>query len=351
MSELIGQNLLGDVKGLIEQSRARVARSVNSELVLLYWAIGTRIRQDVLGNERADYGKQLLPELARVLQLEYGKGFAQRNLQSMVRFAEVLPDFEILQTLSAQLSWSHLVEIIYRDSPLERDFYLEMARLEGWSVRTLRERIGTQLYARTLAAGKGPQVLKAALEGSRNSGATDLDLVLHDPYVLDFLKLPNPYNEKDLEAAIMADLERFLLELGAGFTFVARQKRITVDTDHFYMDLLLYNRQLRRLAVIDLKLEAFKPAFKGQMELYLRYLDRFEKLEGEEAPIGLILCSEKKQGIVELMGLEQGDIRVSQYLTQFAPLELLEKTLQASVERHKELAARRKVLEEGKRNE
>jgi len=151
MNELIGQNLLGDVKTLIEQSRARVARSVNSELVLLYWAIGTRIRQEILGDERAEYGKQVLPELAHSLQLEYGKGFAQRNLQSMVRFAEVLPDAEILQTLSAKLSWSHLVEIIYRETPLEREFYLEMARLEfqarirsAWSVLT------AQMQAQTL---------------------------------------------------------------------------------------------------------------------------------------------------------------------------------------------------------
>jgi predicted nuclease of restriction endonuclease-like (RecB) superfamily len=324
--------LLADLRELIEASRAAVAQAVNSALVLLYWQAGTRIRADVLQHKRAAYGEQILPTLSAKLTPEYGQGFSERNLARMVRFAEVFPDREIVLGLSRQLGWSHFVEIIPLKIDLQREFYAEMCRVERWSVRTLRDKVGGMLFERTALSRKPEQLARQELAKLREADQLSPDLVFRDPYFLDFLGLADTYSERVLETAILREMERFILELGAGFAFVARQKRIIIDGEDYYIDLLFYHRKLRRLVAIELKLRAFQAADKGQMELYLRWLEKHETEPGEELPIGLILCEEKGDEQIELLQLDRSGIRVASYLTDLPPKDLLQKKLKAAVE-------------------
>jgi predicted nuclease of restriction endonuclease-like (RecB) superfamily len=249
------------------------------------------------------------------------------------------PDEQIVATLSRELSWSHFVEILPLKQPLEREYYAEMCRIERWSVRTLRERIGSQLYLRTAIAKKPEAVVQAEISHLRTGGQMTPDMVFRDPYMLDFLGLPEGYSERDLESAILREMESFLLEMGAGFTFVARQKRISVGADDFYLDLLFYHRHLRRLVAVELKLEPFAPAHKGQMELYLRWLDRYDRAVGEESPIGLILCAGADAEQVELMDLDAANIRVAEYLAHIPDMKLMQAQLHRAVGLARERAA------------
>jgi len=330
--------LLSELRGLIEQARQHVAQAANSTLTMLYWRIGHRIGVELLREERAPYGQEIVFAVSRELTLAYGKGFNEKSLRRMMQLSEAFPDEQIVATLSRQLSWSHFVEILPLKKPLEREFYAEMSRIERWSVRTLRERIGGQLYLRTAIAKQPEAVVDAELKKLRAGGQMTPDLVFRDPYMLDFLGLPDGYSEHDLEAAVLRDMERFLLELGVGFTFVARQKRISVGADDFYLDLLFYHRQLRRLVAVELKLEKFQPAHKGQMELYLRWLDKHDRAEGEEAPIGLILCAEADSEQVELLDLGSANIRVAEYLDKIPDMALMRRQLHQAVLRAREQA-------------
>lgn len=256
------QQLLGDIRSLLVQSRQQLAAAVNSALTLLYWHIGQRIRNEVLQSERAAYGEQTVSTLARQLEAEYGRGFSTKNLRHMLRFAEAIPDAQIVSAARRQLSWTHFKALIYIDDPLKRDFYLQMCQQEGWSTRTLQERLDSLLFERTALFRQPAELLAQELSSTlRQTGELSPALVLKDLYVLDFLGLSDRYLEKNLEDAI-------LLELCAGFSFVARQKRIQIDNDDFYIDLMFYNRRLKRLVAIDLKLGDFKAEYKGQMELY-----------------------------------------------------------------------------------
>jgi predicted nuclease of restriction endonuclease-like (RecB) superfamily len=333
-------SLLHDVRQLIEQARAHVASTANSTLTHLYWRIGDRVRREVLADARASYGEQIVATLSAQLLTVYGKGFAEKNLRRMVQFAEVFPDGDIVVSLIRQLSWTHFIALIPLKQSLEREFYAQMCRVERWSVRTLRERIGSQLYLRSAIAKKPDAVIAQELSHLREGGQVTPDLVFRDPYMLDFLGLPDGYSERDLEAAILRDMERFLLELGAGFTFVARQKRISVGADDFYLDLLFYHRHLRRLVAVELKLEKFAPAHKGQMELYLRWLDQNDRAEGEASPIGLILCASADREQVELMDLESANIRVAQYLHALPDVQVLQAQLHRVVQLARERQAR-----------
>lgn len=333
MKAVMSKGLLQDVRGLIADARRDVARSVNSTLVALYWNVGRRIRQDILGEKRAEYGEQIVNALSAQLTAEFGRGFGSRNLFRMVRFAEVFPDFKIVSTLWTQLSWSHFRELIAIDDALKRDFYAEMCRIERWSVRTLEHKIGHFLYERTAVAKKPAALIEQDIKALREQDKLTPDMVFKDPYFLDFLGLTDRHIEKDVEDAILREMENFILELGAGFAFVARQKRIQVDDVDYYMDLLFYNRKLRRLVVIDLKLGKFKAEFKGQMELYLRWLEQHEAQPGEEPPIGLILCAGKSEEQIELLRLFEGGIRVATYLTGLPPKKVLEKRLHEAVRR------------------
>lgn len=327
----VPKKLVADLRQMIDESRQVVAQAVNSALVWLYWNIGKRIREDVLQKQRAEYGEQIVSALGRELMAEYGRGSSRRNLFNMIRFAEAFPEAEIVQTLSAQLSWSHFVLLLPFDDPLQREFYAEMCRAERWSTRTLQKKIGGMLFERTALSKKPAKLAQQELAKLRDEDQMSPDLVFRDPYFLDFLGLADTYGEKDLEAAILRELESFILELGVGFAFVARQKRITMDGEDYYLDLLFYHRKLRRLVAIDLKLDKFRAADKGQMELYLRWLERCEQQPDEDSPLGLILCAGKADEQIELLQLSKSGIRVAAYLTELPPRDLLRKKLHEAV--------------------
>lgn len=325
--------VLTEVRDLILEARQQTARMVNAGLTLLYWRVGDRIRQEILKEKRAEYGAEIVSALGRQLEQEFGRGFSTKSLHHMIRFAEAFPDAGIVSALLRELSWTHLKALTYVDEPLKRDFYAEMCRIERWSTRTLQERIQSMLYERTALSKKPAKLIEQDLKGLREEGRLTPDLVFRDPYVLDFLGLRDTYSEQDLESALLREIESFLLELGTGFAFVERQKRITLDGDDYHMDLLFYQRRLRRLVVIELKIGDFKPADVGQMELYLRWLDRYERQAGEERPIGLILCAGKKRETVEVLELEPRGIHVAEYLTELPPRELMEQRLREAVVR------------------
>ncbi len=324
--------LLGDICKMIEDSRLSVAVTVNAALTMLYWRIGKRVREGVLKGERAEYGQEIVVSLSRQLVSEYGNSFSEKNLRRMIQFSEVFPSEEIVVSLIRQLSWTHFLALIPLKEPLQRDFYAEMCRVEGWSVRTLRQKIDSMLYERTALSKKPEELAKADLQELRSEDKLAPDLVFRDPYFLDFLGLKDRYLEKDLEDAILREMELFLLELGNGFAFLGRQKRIQIDSDDFYIDLLFYNRKLKRLVVIDLKLGDFKAEYKGQMELYLRWLDKYERQPGEETPLGIILCAGKKHEQIELLELNQSGIHVAEYLSILPPKEKLQEKLHQAIE-------------------
>jgi len=323
--------LLKDIRQFVDSARERAASAVNSELVWMYWQIGNRIRRVVLSEQRAEYGKQIVDLLSTALTSDYGPGFTRRNLFNMLKFAEVCPDESIVHTMRAQLGWSHIRQIIYLDDPLQRDFYAQMCRIERWSSRTLDEKIRTLLFERTVLSRRPTDAIARQLADLKKSGRVTPELVFRDPYVLDFLGLTDGYCEKDIEAAVCRELERFLLEIGTDFAFVARQKRITVDHEDYYLDLLFFHRRLRRLVAIDLKLGKFQAADKCQMELYLNWLDLHERQPGEESPVGLILCGGKSEEHIELLRLEQTGIRVAQYMTELPPRRVLEQKLHKAI--------------------
>jgi predicted nuclease of restriction endonuclease-like (RecB) superfamily len=344
--------LIRDLKDIIQQARLKVAQSVDSALVILYWRIGRRIQDDILKQERAAYGEEIVATLSQQLTAEYGRGFSRYNLARMIQFAEVFPDEQIVATLSQDLSWSHFVQLFPLKDRLKQEFYAEMARVERWSVRTLRTKMDSMLFERTALSRKPDNLIAQELKALREEDKLTPDLVFRDPYLLDFLGLRDTYAEKDLEAAILREMEAFILELGVGFAFMERQKRITVDGDDYYLDLLFYHRRLRRLVAIELKLGDFKPADKGQMELYLRWLDKYERRDEEDTPIGLILCAGKKEETVRLLDMEGSGIRVASYWTEALPKAELERKLhEAVVLARRRLAqdeSRRHLLEEGK---
>ena len=286
----------------------------------------------ILHGERAEYGKQIVSTLSRQLAADYGDSFTEKNLRRMIQFAEVFPEEQIVVSLIRNLSWTHFLALIPLVKPLQREYYAEMCRVERWSVRTLREKIGTMLYERTAISRKPDAVVRHELDSLRIADQITPDLVFRDPYILDFLGLKDRYLEKDLEDAILREIESFLLELGVGFSFVARQKRIMVDNEDYYLDLLFFHRGLRRLVAIELKMDKFKAADKGQMELYLRWLDKYERRPGEESPLGLILCAGKSEEHVELLQLEQSGIRVAEYLTELPSRDVLEKRLHQAMQ-------------------
>lgn len=323
--------LLRELRQLIEGCREQVAQTVNSELVLLYWQIGLRLHENVMGEVRGAYGEQVIQTISKSLSGEYGRGFSQRNLYYMMRFAEVFPDIAIVHALRTQLSWTHLRELLAIDDPLKRQFYAKLCRLERWSTRTLKSKIGGMLFERTAIAKRPTRVVEQALETLRDEQRLSPDLVFRDPYVLDFLGLPADYSEQELEAAILRELEAFLLELGQGFSFIARQMRMSIGPDDYYLDLLFFHRPLRALVAIELKLGRFDARDKGQMELYLRWLDRHERQPNENPPLGLILCADKNEEQIELLELTEGSVRVASYLTELPPRELLERKLLESI--------------------
>lgn len=325
--------LLTDVRQLIQTARARIARAVDSGMVMVHWEVGNRIHREILKEKRAQYGAQIVSALGRELECEFGRGFSEKSLRHMIRFAEAFPDKEIVSALRRQLSWTHFKALIYLEDPLKRKFYAQISRLEKWNTRTLTQKIQSMLYERTAISKKPDKLIKQELKELDENGKITPDLVFRDPYFLDFLGLKDTYAEKDLEAAILREMEAFLLELGVGFAFMERQKRITLDGVDFHLDLIFFHRPLKRLVAIDLKIGDFQPADMGQMELYLRWLDRHERQKGEEKPVGMILCAGKKHETVEYLDLGGKGIHVAQYLAKLPPREMLEKELHQAIVR------------------
>ena len=270
--------LVSDVKTLIGESKQALAVTVNATLSMLYWQIGKRINDEVLQNKRAEYGQQVVKLLSEALIIEYGSGWSKRQLHHCLRFCEVFPDFQIVHTLCTQLSWSHIRLIIPIEAPLKREFYIEICKLEKWSVRTFQDRINSMLFERT-AISKKPE-----------------------------LTITNDLNQ------------------------LKNEKQLSIDDDDYYIDLLFYHRRLKSLVAIDLKLGKFEASHKGQMELYLRWLEKHEMVSGENPPIGLILCASKNKEHIELLQLEHSNIKVAEYLTQLPDMKLLEERLHRAIE-------------------
>ncbi|STY62187.1 PDDEXK nuclease domain-containing protein [Mannheimia haemolytica] len=339
MKTVIAENsaeFVNEISQLIQSSKQRMTVAVNAELTLLYWHIGKRINDYILQGERAEYGQEVVKNLAQSLTEQFGKGWSKRHLNYTMQFAATFPNLEIVHALRAQLSWTHFKQIIHIDDPIKREFYATMAAQERWSTRTLEDRIGSLLFERTAISKKPDETVIAELSLLREKGEYNQSMVLKDPYILDFLDLNDRYMERDLEDAILREIEQFLLELGAGFTFVARQKRIQIDNDDFYIDLLFYNRKLKRLIAIELKTESFKHSHKSQMELYLAWLAKHEQEADENPPLGIILCTGKKQEQVELLDLKNSDIHIAEYMTVLPSKAVLEQRLHLAVERAKE---------------
>ncbi|HEY0261895.1 MAG TPA: PDDEXK nuclease domain-containing protein, partial [Chitinophagales bacterium] len=294
--------LFTELSQLIERSRKQVAVQANSTLTMLFWQIGKRINDEILRNKRAEYGKEILPTLSAKLENRYGRNFTEKNVRRMIQFAQQFPEFEIVVTLSRQLSWSHFIVLIPIKLEEAKQFYTKLAIDETLGVRDLRKQIETKTFERTAIA---------------NLQTTQSETIpvntFKDPYLLDFLGLQNSYLEKDIETAILKELETFILELGKGFAFVGRQKRMIIDDEDFYLDLLFYHRGLKRLVAVELKLGKFQAKYKGQMELYLKWLNKHERRDGEEAPIGLILCAESSKEQIELLEMHKDGIMVAEY--------------------------------------
>lgn len=272
-----------------------------------------------------------MPTLSAKLVPEYGEGFSARNLARMIHLAEFFPVQKIVTTLSAKLGWSHFVELIQLKDSFQRDFYAEMCRIENWNVRGLRKKIGGMLYERTALSKKPEKLAVLEMKKLKREDKLTPDLVFRDPYFLDFLGLKGAYQEKDVESSILREMESFILELGTGFAFMARQKCMQIGGNDYYLDLLFYHRGLKRLVAIELKLGKFKPEYKGQLELYLRRLEKHEQQPGEDAPLGLILCAGGGHEEIELLQLGKSGIRVAEYMTELPPRKVLEKKLHEAI--------------------
>jgi len=331
--------LLDRVVGIIEKRKHHAGSFANREITLMYWEIGRYISSLLLNGKRAEYGKQIVATLSQQLIEKYGKSFDIQNVRRMMRFAEKFDDFEIVSELATQLSWTHFVEILPIKSDEARLYYANEAAKSHLSTKELRRHISRKAYERREIAN---------LQLSEFS--TVPFNVFKDPYLLDVLDLKENFLEGDLEKAILIELEKFILEFGHGFTFVERQKRMTMDGDDFTLDLLFFHRILRRLVAIELKVGKFIPQYKGQMEFYLKWLNRYERQEGENEPIGLILCTKASRNQIELMELDKSGIAIAEYWTALPPKALFEEKIQKILFEAQERLIRRRSLSSGEKH-
>jgi len=336
---LASNTLFVELQRLITHAKKQLNSQVNAALTQLYWQVGKQIHNELLQQQRAEYGQAIVKSLAVKLSAEFGKGFNYSALTRMHKFYTLFTDETKVATLSQQLSWSHFILLLPIKDPLAQEFYAQMSATEHWSVRTLRSRIDSMLFERTALSKKPDELIKLELAQLEKQQLTP-NLLLKDPYLLDFLELKDHYLEKDLEDGILRELEQFLLELGRGFSFIARQHRVPIGQEDFYIDLLFYNRKLKRLVALELKLGNFKAAYKGQMELYLRYLAKYEQEPDELPPLGIIICASKDQEQIELLELDNADIHVGEYLTALPSIDQLQHKL------HQVMASRLDVNKE-----
>ncbi|MGB6151015.1 MAG: PDDEXK nuclease domain-containing protein [Pricia sp.] len=330
MKKDVSEILFRDLAEIIEQGKKKVTAQINGTLTLVYWQIGSKINIHILKEERAVYAAEVVETLSGLLVEHYGKSFEARNLRRMMQFARTFSNFEIVSPLVTQLSWTHFIVLLPIKDDNKRFFYASKAAEEGWSKRQLQFQIERKAYERK-------EIAKSQIMLSSDKVSASFK----DPYILDFLGVKDGYQEKDLESAIIKELELFILELGKGFAFVERQKRMIIDGKDFHLDLLFYHRKLKRLVAIELKLEEFKAGHKGQMELYLKWLNRYERQDGEEHPIGLILCAEKSNEQVELLEMGKDGIMVAEYWTELPSKSKLEEKLHnALIEARERLSKR-----------
>ena len=327
--------LYRELSSLIEKSKHKAVSQVKSTVNLLFWQIGKKINNEILHNKRAEYGTQIVTNLAKKLSTQYGRSFEVKNLRRMIQFAEQFPDKKIVVTLSRQLSWSHFITIIPLKTIEERDFYANLSINDVLGVRELRHQIELKAFERTqIANTQISKKLKIPPD------------TFKDPYVLDFLDLQNAYFEKDVETAILCDLESFILELGKGFAFIERQKRMIIDGEDFYLDLLFYHRKLKRLVAIELKIGKFSAKYQGQMKLYLKWLNKYERNADENEPIGLILCAGDSREQIELLEMDKDGIMVAEYWTELPPKKELEEKIRILLLEARERLEARKLLEQ-----
>lgn len=339
-------SLFDDISTLIRDAKNHVACEYNSTQALLCWLIGKRIDAEILKSERAEYGEAIVTSLSSHLSLFYGKGYGRANLFRMIKFAKLFPDREIVSTLSRQLSWSHFVLICAIEDDLTRDFYAEMCRVQRWSVRVLQKQMDGMLYERIGLSKKPENVIQSQLEGLKNTDKMTPDLTFKEPYFLNFIGAREYCSEEDLEDLILNNITDFLQELGTDFCFVARQKRMSTGKKDRYLDLLFFNRRLRRLIAIDLKLGDFDPSYKGQMEWYLNWLDKNERFSYEDKPMGIILCAGKDYDDIEYLEMNKTGIHVAKYLTEMPPKEILEAHLRKAIAIAKENHLKQSLLKD-----
>ncbi|MDR0289916.1 MAG: PDDEXK nuclease domain-containing protein [Treponema sp.] len=325
--------LLKELSLLIEKSKQRAVSQVKSTVTMLFWQVGKRINEEILHNKRAAYGAQIIASLAERLSAKYGRSFELRNLRRMMQFASEFPNKKIVSTVSTQLGWSHIIELLPLQTIEAKMFYANEAKEQGFGVRELRKSIATKTFERTKIANT--QISKRSKIPYNT---------FKDPYMFDFFNLQNAYLEKDVETAILYDLESFILELGKGFTFVERQKRMIIDNEDFYLDLLFYHRKQKRLVAVELKLGKFNAKYQGQMKLYLKWLNRYERQADENEPIGLILCAGDSREQIELLEMHKDGIMVAEYWTELPPKKDLEEKIHNLLLEARERLEARKLL-------
>jgi predicted nuclease of restriction endonuclease-like (RecB) superfamily len=325
--------LFKHVSAIIEKRRYRAGAYANREITLMYWEIGKHIGSALLAGQRGEYGKQIVSSLSTQLEKKYGKCFELRNLRRMVQFSTQFSNFEIVSTLSTQLSWSHIVELLPLKTTEAKLYYAQDVAERSLSIQELRHQISRKAYERREIANN-----KLSDESSVPFN------VFKDPYLLDVLGLKENFLEADLEKSVLTELEAFILEFSHGFTFVERQKRMILDGEDVVLDLLFFHRKLKRLVAIELKIGKFKAAFMGQMSLYLKWLNKYERQKGEEAPIGIILCTEANQKKIELLELDKAGIAVAEYWTELPPKKQFERKIKEIMSEAKERLERRKLF-------
>ena len=325
MSSKSYQTLLAEIAETLGTAKAKAIAAVNAELLLSYWSIGKYIAEyELKGQEKADYGSHLYKKLANDLTLKLGKGFSRSGLYLMKQFYEAYP---IVQAVSGQLTWSHYTVLLGVSDLSARGFYEKQAELEHWSSRVLKRQIQSGLFMRLALSKDKDGVLQLAKEGQTIQEAQD---IVKDPYVLEFLGIPEDerLTEKGLESKLIFHLQNFLLELGKGFSFIGRQQRITIGDRHFYVDLVFYHIILRCYVLIDLKVGEVQHEDVGQMNMYVNYFKTERKNKGDADPIGIILCADKREVIIEYaLGGITNQLFVSKYQLYFPDKEQLQEKI------------------------
>ncbi|CAI9687607.1 DUF1016 domain-containing protein [Elizabethkingia anophelis] len=322
---------ISEIRNILAQARMKAYQSVNSVMVEAYWLIGKRIvEEEQNGKKRAEYGEALLKNLSVALTKEFGKGFSSSNLRNFRQFYLTYSDPEICYTLCSKLTWSHNRLIMRIDSNAARNYYLKEASEQNWSVRVLERHINTFYYERLLSTQNKEETVQYST-GQNNDLARDF---IKDPYVFEFLNIPEPISasENDIEAALIGNLQQFLLELGKGFSFIGRQFRISTETSHFYIDLVFYNYILKCFVLFDLKIAKLTHQDAGQMDMYIRMFDDLKKQPEDNPTIGIILCTEKDETVVKYSILNE---HKQLFATKYLPYLPTEEELTAEIKREK----------------